>query len=172
MTALLNDLHDFTTTQLAGSLSVRREHVNLRAVCEEAVKAQLAHSDLIIELARRKNIAADIDPLRIRQLLANLIGNAVSYGAPDRPVRVSVNRVTGACVITVSNEGKPIPEDVIPSLFEPFRRGPGTDAKKQQGHMGLGLYIVQQIAHAHDGSIDVDGTPEGTHFSVYIPIQQ
>jgi signal transduction histidine kinase len=172
MTDLLNDLSDYTTAQLKGALPVTREHTNLRGLCEEVVHAaQLAHPDRAIELVPGENISANIDPGRKRQLITNLINNAVTYGAADRPVRVAVNRVTGACVITVSNEGEPIPEDVIPTLFEPFRRGPRAGTAQQRGHMGLGLFIVQQIAHAHDASIDVQSTPQGTHFSVYIPTQ-
>ncbi len=69
--------------------------------------------------------------------------------------------------MVVSNEGEPIPEDVIPTLFQPFRRGPGAE---QRGHMGFGLFIVKQIAQAHEGNIGVQSTPLGTHFSVFIPI--
>jgi signal transduction histidine kinase len=171
MKELLNDLDDYTATQLRGVLPVTRQHANLRAICEEAVyAAQLAHPGREIELQSGENISANVDPGRTRQLLTNLVDNALTYGAADRPVRVSLKRVTEACTITVSNEGEPIPVDQIPLLFEPFRRGPGT-AAQQRGHMGLGLFIVQQIAHAHDGTIDVQSTPQGTHFSVYIPIQ-
>ena len=81
-----------------------------------------------------------------------------------------MKRATGACIITVSNDGEPIPEHMIPTLFEPFRRGPGTGTAQQRGHMGLGLYIVKRIAEAHNASIGVVSTPHGTHFSVYIPI--
>jgi signal transduction histidine kinase len=72
--------------------------------------------------------------------------------------------------MSVTNEGEPIPEHAIPTLFEPFRRGPGTGSGKQRGHMGLGLFIVQQIAQAHGGSVSVESTLEGTCFTVSIPI--
>jgi signal transduction histidine kinase len=171
MQKLLNDLDDYTASQLDGRLPVHREHANLRAICEEVVlSTQVARPDRVIELAPGENVTANVDPGRTQQLLANLIHNAVSYGAADRPVRVSLKRVTGACVLTVSNEGEPIPEDVIPSLFQPFRRGRVTGSVRQRGHLGLGLFIVQQIAQSHDATIDVESTPQGTHFSVYIPV--
>jgi signal transduction histidine kinase len=172
MKELLNDLDDYTATELRGVLPIARQHANLRAICEEVVyAAQLANPAREIELLPGENISANVDPGRKKQLLTNLINNALTYGAPDRPVQVSLKRVTGAYVITVSNEGEPIPVDQIPLLFQPFRRGGGTGAAQQRGHMGLGLFIVQEIAHAHDGTIDVQSTPQGTHFSVYIPIQ-
>jgi signal transduction histidine kinase len=168
---LLNDLDDYTATQVHGLLPIERQHTNVRAICEEVVHAeQLAHPHRLVELLPGENISAFVDPRRNRQLLTNLINNALTYGAADRPVRVSLRRVTRACVITVSNEGDPIPEEAIPLLFEPFRRGPGKGNGRQRGHMGLGLFIVQQIVEAHDGTIGVESTPQGTHFSVYIPV--
>jgi signal transduction histidine kinase len=167
MTGLLNDLDDYTATQVGGTIPISREHVNVRAVCEEAVEeARLAHPTRLIELEPGENIAGDVDPRRVHQLLTNLLSNAVTYGAQDRPVRVSLRRSYGSCVVTVSNEGEPIPEDIVPFLFQPFRRGPRADAER---HMGLGLFIVQQLAHAHGGGVAVRSTPEGTHFSVHLP---
>jgi signal transduction histidine kinase len=171
MEELLGDLDDYTVGQLRGVLPVDRRWVNVRDVCEEVVlAAQLAYPERTIELEPGENIGAYVDPRRKRQVLTNLINNALVHGAEGRPVRVSLRRVTGGCVLTVSNEGEPIPRDMVPLLFEPFRRGPGTENSAQRGHMGLGLYIVQQIVHAHEGRIDVESTPRGTDFMVFIPI--
>jgi signal transduction histidine kinase len=171
MAELLADLDDYTVSQLRGVLPVSRRWVNLREVCEEVVDAvAVAHPDRAIELEPGENIGAFVDPKRKRQVLTNLINNAVAYGASHRPVRVSLRRITGGCVITVSNEGEPIPRDLLPSLFEPFRRGPGIGSASTRGHLGLGLFIVQQIVHAHGGRIDVESTDRGTHFMVFVPI--
>jgi signal transduction histidine kinase len=173
MRDLLNDLDDYTATQMGGVLQIQREHVDLRVLCEGVVHdAQLAHPAHVVELAAGERISAYVDPRRTQQLLTNLINNAVTYGAVDRPVRVSAKRVTGACILTVANEGEPIPENQIPLLFEPFRRGPGAGSPQQRGHMGLGLFIVEQIAQAHEASVQVESTPEATHFSVVIPTRQ
>ena len=170
MEELLSDLDDYSVTRLQGHLSIERQRVNLRDICEEVVQAaQLAHPERAIELESGENILAHVDPKRKRQLLTNLLDNALTYGAADRPVRVSVRRVTGGCVMKVSNEGEPIPEDVIPTLFQPFQRGPGTGSARESGHLGLGLYIVQQITQAHEGAVDVTSTPQETQFSVFIP---
>ena len=172
MDELLADLDDYTVSQLRGQLPVSRQWVNLREVCEDIVHAMhVAHPEQLIELQAGANLGAYVDPKRMRQLLANLISNALTYGAAGRTVRVSLRRITGGCVTTVSNEGEPIPRDVVPSLFEPFRRGGGEAGSAQrQGHLGLGLFIVQQIVQAHEGRIDVESTPRGTHFHVFIPV--
>ena len=170
MEELLADLDDFTVSQLRGLLPVSREWVNLRDVCEEVVQAtRVAHPGRAIELEPGENVGAYVDPKRKRQVLTNLIDNALTHGAAERPVRVSLARITGGCVITVSNEGEPIPGDLIPSLFEPFQRGPRAGSANA-ANMGLGLFIVQQIVQAHEGRIDVESTPHGTHFTVFIPI--
>jgi signal transduction histidine kinase len=169
MAELLADLDDYTVSQLRGLLPVSREWVNLRDVCEEVVRVvQVAHPERVIELEPGESVGAWVDPKRKRQVLTNLIDNALTHGATGRPVRVSLKRITGGCVLTVSNEGEPIPRDLLPSLFEPFRRGNGS--AERQGHLGLGLFIVQQVVQAHEGRVDVESTPRGTHFMVFIPI--
>lgn len=85
----------------------------------------------------------------------------------DRPVRLAVSRTHGFCVLTVSNEGEPIPEKVIPTLFQPFRRG---EHSTGQHSIGLGLYIVHQIAVAHGGGVQVHSSPRrGTSFAIRFP---
>jgi signal transduction histidine kinase len=123
-----------------------------------------------LELESGERIRAFVDPMRIRQLLTNLLGNAIAYGAHDRPVVVATGRVTGGFVVTVSNEGAPIPEEAIPTLFQPFRRGLGRGSAQRSGHMGLGLFIVKQIVEAHEGRVFVESTPRRTTFTVFIPV--
>ena len=171
MEALLRDLDDYAVSQVEGRLPIAREWVNLRDVCLDVVRAMsLARPGARVVLDPGENVGAYVDPGRKRQVLTNLITNALDHGAEDRPVRISLRRVTGGCAITVSNEGEPIPRDVLPTLFEPFRRGPGNGRAQGWNHLGLGLYIVQQLVQAHDGRVGVESTPRGTHFMVFIPI--
>jgi signal transduction histidine kinase len=171
MEHMLNDLDDYWRSELRGVLPVARQWADVRSICDEVVRAlQVTYPARTLDLERGDDFGASVDPMRIRQLLTNLLNNAITYGAPDRPVRVAVQRVTGGFVIAVTNEGKPIPERIIPMLFEPFQRGPGTDGARQRGHMGLGLFIVQQIVRAHGGKISVESTPGRTCFTVFVPI--
>jgi signal transduction histidine kinase len=100
------------------------------------------------------------------QVVSNLVGNAITHGAPGEPVRVSLDGDADELRLTVWNAGTQIPPEMLPVLFEPFRRGA---ASRGRG-LGLGLYIVKQIVTAHGGDIDVHSTAEnGTTFAVRVP---
>src|SRR6185503_14783669 len=100
------------------------------------------------------------DPGRMTQVLANLLSNAVSYGAPGKAIQVRVDgRAADEVAIEVTNQGEPIPADVLPVLFDPFRRGRGAGVENKGG-IGLGLYIAEQIVTAHGGRIEVQSEAE------------
>jgi signal transduction histidine kinase len=81
-------------------------------------------------------------------------------------VRVALRDVDGFCELEVSNEGRAIPPDLLPNVFHPFRRGPHPQGER---NIGLGLYIVEQIAKAHGGSVSVRSNDEVTQFAVRFP---
>ena len=103
-----------------------------------------------------------IDAGRMGQLLSNLLGNALSYGAPGEPVSVIAESTGSGFAISVSNRGAPIPAEAMPHLFTAFQRG---DVQPNQQGLGLGLYIAQEIARAHGGIISVQSNPDQTTFS-------
>jgi two-component system sensor histidine kinase/response regulator len=105
---------------------------------------------------------------RVAQLCTNLLGNAVEHGAKGAPVVLRLRRSPGAVVLSVSNEGEPIPAEIMASIFEPFRRGRGV--RNQNGGMGLGLHIVSAITRAHGGIIEVRSDARVTVFEVTLPI--
>ena len=96
------------------------------------------------------------------QTILNLVTNAVAYGQSGKAVQITVDgEGRDEVVMKVHNHGPAIPADLVPELFEPFRRGVPQD--RSPGGLGLGLYIVQQIVLAHDGKIDVESTDGGHH---------
>ena len=101
-------------------------------------------------------------------MIANLVGNALEHGDPSSPVTVRLAGTDAAWVISVHNGGPPIPCDVLPNIFDPFRRNaPRTERSKG---LGLGLFITQQVVLAHGGKIEVSSTTEsGTTFTVFLP---
>jgi signal transduction histidine kinase len=110
-------------------------------------------------------IAASVycDPKRIAQLLSNLLVNALIYGAPDQPVRVAADSGDGGgIVISVTNGGTPMSPDTMAALFQPFWRG---DNAGSAGGLGLGLYIVAEIARSHRGVMEVSSNPGQTTFT-------
>jgi sigma-B regulation protein RsbU (phosphoserine phosphatase) len=115
-------------------------------------------------LAERVNC----DRTRIAQLFSNLLGNAITHGAADRPIRVHAATDGAQFELWVSNAGDPIPAAALDRLFRPFTRG--AIRPNQQG-LGLGLYIASEIARAHGGTLDVSSTPEETRFTFRMPLR-
>jgi len=124
--------------------------------------SRLIHAD-IGGLARIR-----CDQERIAQLLSNLVSNAITHGACSGPVVVKAYIEQYVFKLSVTNQGEPIPADVLPQLFMPYSR-PVTDMP--QAGLGLGLYIASQIAQAHGGRLDVVSTWEqGTTFTFAMPL--
>jgi signal transduction histidine kinase len=170
MQEMINTLLDFTRARFLGKVPVSPEPADLGEIAHGVVdELRVAWPEHDIELDVRGDAHGKLDPGRIAEVISNLVGNAITYGDPKTPVRVSVDGTGGAeMVLRVSNHGPPIPADLMPVLFEPFRRGVPED-RSPRG-LGLGLYIVQQIVLAHDGTIDVDSTAqEGTTFTARLP---
>jgi len=130
-----------------------------------------AHSsrELRIELPERA-LRGDWDFDRLAQVLCNLVENALKYSPAHSAVHVRLLRGAGnTALLEVHNTGEPIPEALLPQLFEPFRLGDQTDATVKQS-LGLGLYIAKEIVRAHAGSVSVrSDVNEGTTFRVCLP---
>ncbi len=100
---------------------------------------------------------------KLHRLIDNLLGNALHHG--DGPVRISVDRDGECARLMVHNRGAAIPPQLLDKLFDPYTR-----SSRSTG-TGLGLYIVNQIAHAHAGSVAVTSSEdEGTTFTVKLPV--
>ena len=106
----------------------------------------------------------ECDPDRIGQLLSNLLTNAITHGASDKPVFVNA-RMKGVFELSVINNGKPIPKEQIENLFEPFTR---ESSSPSQNGLGLGLFIASEIARAHGGQISVISNENHTDFTFRI----
>lgn len=107
------------------------------------------------------------DRIRIGQLLSNLLGNAVTHGAADKPVVVHAKTRNDSFELWGGNAGEAIPATSMDKLCDPFFRGKARASK--QG-LGLGLYIASQIAKAHGGTLAVASTPAETRFTFSMPL--
>ena len=120
---------------------------------------------------------AQIDRARLRQALCNLIDNAVRHGASGTPVTVRGVVAAEALVISIHNDGDPIPADELDGIFSPMKPRPrdnGDSGKRPMNtptsSLGLGLYIAERIVTAHGGQIAVTSDASaGTTFTVYLP---
>jgi signal transduction histidine kinase len=167
--AMVESLLDFSESRWKGALATRpvlADPVEIAGRVIEELRA--AHPDRVIALEVESRAPFELDPVRIEQVLSNLIGNALVHGWRYTPVEVSVDVRADEASLTVRNQGPVIPRDEIASLFQPFTQGGGAEAERPRG-LGLGLYIVRQIVEAHAGEITVDSTPESTTFRVRLP---
>lgn len=171
MQALLDDLTDFNRTKLGLGVNVKPSKVNLADVFADELDALRAiHPDRKLELQVSGDGQGNWDGSRLQQLLGNLVLNAIQYGAPDTPVRVTVTGDATHIRIDVSNRGAAIGTATLASIFDPLMRGPrprGED--EQRGSLGLGLYIASEIAKAHRGAIETRSDGLETTFSVSLP---
>jgi signal transduction histidine kinase len=169
MSRLIEDMLDLSRARLAGGIPIKREPTDLGSLMARTVQEhQSAFPDRTIEVIAAGDLDGEWDSDRLAQLASNLIGNALQYGESAERIQVRLDGTqTGTVTFSVTNAGR-IPQDVLPYIFDPFHRG-GSQAGRTEG-LGLGLYIAQQIAHAHHGTIDVDSTSTShTAFSVSIP---
>ncbi|HEV2610267.1 MAG TPA: HAMP domain-containing sensor histidine kinase [Noviherbaspirillum sp.] len=106
----------------------------------------------------------------IKRALENILGNAVKYGTPDTPVRIVITTHNQRVLLAVHNEGDPIPQEQLESVFQVFRRTEAARTGKKRG-WGIGLPYVRSIAEGHGGSVNVDSSAElGTTLQMDIPI--
>ncbi len=121
---------------------------------------------------RHGDLVGKWDADRLRQVVSNLLGNAVHHGAGGGPVDVTVTAEGGDVRVAVRNGAPPIPPADLPTIFDPLVRGSSQRTEKQRrpGSIGLGLYIARQIAGAHGGDIVVTSSwATGTVFTVRLP---
>jgi PAS domain S-box-containing protein len=171
MLEMIGTLLDFSQARFKGTLPIAPVPMDLHQLAWAIVEElQAAHPGRKIDVALRGNGWGRWDPARMAQVVSNLVGNAITHGAPGEPVRVVVGDDDGEVRLVVRNGGRPIPPELLPVLFEPFRRGADTGNASHARGLGLGLYIAKQIVTAHGGEIEVHSTIEdGTTFAVRVP---
>lgn len=105
----------------------------------------------------------------IKRAIENLVSNAVKYGAPGKPIRISIRSSYGRTILDVHNEGEPIPPSEQENVFHAFQRAAAAKEGGMQG-WGIGLACVTSVVEAHGGSIGVDSVAErGTTFTIDMP---
>jgi signal transduction histidine kinase len=110
------------------------------------------------------------DPLRLEQVILNLVNNAVKYSPAGGVVTVRVERQAEAVLLSVCDEGLGIPAEALPQLFQRFYRADNVAAHHISG-MGIGLYVVREIVTKHGGSVDVISSEGvGSTFTVRLPL--
>jgi signal transduction histidine kinase len=183
MMHLISDLIDFSSSGLGRAMPLHRELVDMEALCREVIDSyRTTHPGRVLSFHSDGDVNGVWDVGRIRQVISNLIGNALQHGSPKGPVVLSVTSKKApsaapglggpTVVLSVHNEGPPIPTEFLPTMFDPLKRYSTQESAAQRtpGSIGLGLYIVREIVAAKGGTISVTSTAEeGTTFTVCIP---
>lgn len=171
MKALLDDLVDFNRTTLGLGIKIELAEVALGALFkDELEQLRVAHPSRQIELEIVGDTRGLWDGVRLQQLLRNLVVNAINYGSPNRPIHVLLTSDEANVTIGVKNKGSAIEKEILKQIFDPLTRGPGQAERDDSGSgLGLGLYIVREVARAHGGDVSVRSDNRETVFDVKLP---
>ena len=171
---MIDELLDAGRLQ-AGRLPIERERVSLEALVARAVeKAQPsleAQGHAVNVHLPGHEVPVLVDPLRIEQVLDNLLENAGRYADPTSPVEVTLLAEEGHALVTVTDRGEGLPTAELESIFEPFHRGRNATSRRIRG-AGLGLSISRGIVEAHGGRIWAETGDGRTTFLFTLPLTE
>jgi PAS domain S-box-containing protein len=174
MVRLVDDLLDVSRIS-QGRLELRRERVELTDVVDQAVEACQALAD---HLGHQLNVSLpsepvilDADPVRLAQVLGNLLHNACKYTEPGGRIDLSAERQGSDVAISVTDTGIGIPAEALPKVFEMFAQVDGA-LERSQGGLGIGLTLVRRLVEMHGGTVEVqsEGRNRGSQFTVRLPM--
>lgn len=162
---MIADLLDLALVRVGNGIGITRSAVDLHKVVSQSLhELQIAFPEVTIRHQVSGDGYAELDADRIQQLVGNLMANSVAYGDPHQAITVVSKVENGVARVAVHNWGAVIHEAAIASLFEPMTRHSGRDDDVRS--VGLGLFIVSEIAKAHGGDVTVrSDIVGGTTFS-------
>ena len=155
MQVLLDSLLEYNRSTLGVGMAIRRTEVNLALLCQDEVdllRAALPDAQIVFDA--QGDTSGHFDGARVREALANLVFNAAQHGTAGTAVAVMVIGHDHDVEVSVENDSEPIPAEVLQNLFEPLRRY-STGASGSGRNLGLGLFIVREIARSHGGEVTV-----------------
>jgi signal transduction histidine kinase len=169
LATLLEDILDLTRARI-GRLALARERLDAAALVDEVVSSQrdaLEQAGFVVEVRKNGRTAGEWDRVRVEQVLANLLVNAMKYGAS--PIEIDLASGPKTLAITVRDHGPGISRENRERIFDAFEHAVSADAGRG---LGLGLYIVREIVEAHGGRIAVEDPPGGgAAFRVELPFE-
>lgn len=154
MNALVDDVVDFTRGRMGGGIALNmRSETSLASALGQVIdELRELHPERAIVASMATPVQLPCDAGRLGQLLSNLVKNAIVHGCAETPIRVDVGAGEGRFTIAVSNRSTTLSPERLPQLFKPFWRASSGGAHEG---LGLGLYIVAEIARSHGGAMDV-----------------
>jgi PAS domain S-box-containing protein len=170
---MIDDLLDVSRI-VSGKLPLDMQRIDLTPVVEEAVSSTQFTADAKgVHVTTVCDGPADVygDPVRLQQIVWNLVSNAIKFSGRDGTVHVALRAVDGEAHIEVSDSGQGISPDLLPHIFERFQQGDSSSTRRHGG-LGLGLAIVKNLTEMHGGSVIVSsaGVGRGSTFTVRLPL--
>ena len=175
MKALLDDLIEYTRHRLGSGIAIDPAALQLDQFARNTLdEIGAISSGRVLELEVDGDVQGEWDARRLHQALSNLVFNALKYGLPSTPVRITLDGTRkDEVVLAVQNSGKPIARALLPTLFDPLVRAAGDDGPADSqvagANLGLGLYVVREIATAHGGTVEVTSDDSATRFELRLP---
>jgi chemotaxis family two-component system sensor kinase Cph1 len=146
--------------------------VDLAALVDDLVdEMRLAYPGIDYSFRSPGPTLVRADSGRISQVISNLLSNARHHGRVGGPIDVALSVHAGWATVELRNEGTPIPDEQVPTLFNPFKRNALHNPRNRTG-MGLGLYIVATIVREHEGEISYRHEDGHVIFSVKLPLAE
>ncbi|MCS7171863.1 MAG: HAMP domain-containing histidine kinase [Armatimonadetes bacterium] len=168
---LISDLRDLSLAE-AGRLQLQRTPTDLgdlAASCVEGLQPWAEERGVQVILEASPGLEVEVDPDRMRQVLQNLLHNAIRFTPPGGAVRFRVSRTAQGIRIELEDEGPGVPPGDLPYIFEPFYRA-DRSRSRETGGSGLGLAVVRRLVESHGGEVRAENrVPRGARFVVELP---
>ena len=173
MSSMVNDLLEYSRTQLGGKMPISPAPGNLGDIAKAAMEdAALANPDCAFHCVSRGDLTAVFDHVRMQQVVVNLLANAAQYRTKETGVVLDLDGNGDKLVFSVTNQGPAIPPEALKTIFSAMVQLPVESEQpgRPRTSLGLGLFIARETTLAHGGSIDVTSTDaQGTTFAVRLP---
>ena len=168
MKHIIAQLLDFTRARLGGGFPISPMELHMPTVVMRVVDELRIVTGRKIVVRESGILDGEWDPGRISAAFANVLSNAAEHAFPDTPIEIVLQGDADVITADVTNEGNAIPPDVVHSLFEPFRQLDPL-AHRENGNVGLGLYIAHESIRAHGGHIHASSCGGLTTFTFVFP---
>jgi signal transduction histidine kinase len=166
---MLNTLMDISEAE-TGAMKLQLEEVNIAALIEDTVELYAHVADdkkVSLHVTAPNDLFLTADPNRMRQVIANLLDNAVKYTPSGGRIELQASQRDHQAVIVIQDTGIGISAEEAPRIWNRLYRG---DQSRSQRGLGLGLSLVKAVVQAHNGHIDVSSQPgRGSLFTIYLP---
>jgi PAS domain S-box-containing protein len=175
LTRLVNDLLDVSRIT-RDKITLQKQRVALAQVIDNAVETTqplIEERGHTLQIGPSPPLVVEADPMRLAQVLSNLLNNAAKYTAPGGHVWLSVEQQGTEAVIRVRDDGQGIPQEVLPRVFDLFTQADHS-LEQAQGGLGIGLSLVRNLVALHNGSVEAisAGSGQGSEFIVRLPLPE